>query len=30
MPTTGDIGLDIKYIFVSFAQEYFAQHAKYT
>lgn len=30
MPTTGDIGLDIKYIFVSFAQKYFAQHAKYT
>lgn len=30
MATTGQISLDIKYTFVSFAQQYFAQHPKYT
>ena len=30
MATTGQISLDIKYTFISFAQQYFAQHTKYT
>ncbi len=30
MATTGQISLDIKYTFISFAQQYFAQHSKYT
>jgi hypothetical protein len=28
--TTGNLSLDIKYPFVSFAQNYFAQHGTYT
>ena len=28
--TTGNISLDIKYVFISFAQQFFATHSKYT
>jgi len=30
MPTTGNISLDIKFIFISFAQNLFAQHGTHT
>lgn len=28
-PTTGNLSLDVKYVFISFLQEYYAQHEKY-
>lgn len=28
--TTGNVSLDVKYIFISFAQQFFATHSKYT
>ena len=28
--TTGNVSLDIKYVFISFAQYFFAQHSKFT
>ena len=29
-PSTGNISLDIKYIFINFCQYFFAQHSKFT
>jgi len=29
-PTTGNLSLDVKYMFINFLQQYYAQHSKYT
>tara|TARA_Y100000589_G_C27175053_1_gene638357 strand:+ start:260 stop:379 length:120 start_codon:yes stop_codon:yes gene_type:complete len=29
-PTTGNISLDIKYIFINFLQQFFANHSTFT
>jgi hypothetical protein len=29
-PTTGNISLDIKYIFINFLQEFFGNHSTFT
>ena len=29
-PTTGNISLDIKYIFINFLQEFFSNHSTFT